>query len=255
MGWKLFVALIVLSSTFTYAPSHSRADVTESQYAQANTNTNSYVRKRKTIKQKDAVVQSCKDRNPKYFPNVNHFKEMCSAIKLIDAAPYPPQGWSKDTITWRVKLNQNVSGFKELKENDGIYYSYNIFPFIKYFNDSGNKKVYIYGTVTPRHIERLSKKFFNFYKSRGLKEGPDKIGQDISYRIGAPRRSVYNMSKIYTIANISYSDKAYFVIYSEGIDVEELKYFINKINYNMAGSLHQLALLNPMIIKEDVKEE
>ena len=99
----------------------------------------------------------------------------------------------------------------------------------------------------------LNKKFYNFYKSRGLKEGPDKIGQDVAYRIGMPRRSVYNMSKIYTVANISYSDKAYFVIYSEGVEEEELKSFISKINYNMAGSLHQLALLNPMIIKK--KEE
>ena len=223
------------------------------QYAQnrnANTNSNSYVPNRKMITQKEAVEQSCKDRNPRYFPNINHFKEMCSAIKLVDAAPYPPQGWVRDTISWRVKLNQNVSGFKELKENDGVYYSYKIFPFIKYTNDFENKKLYIYGTVTPWHIERLNKKFFNYYKVRGLKNGPDMIGRDISYRIGKPKPSVFNMQKKYTIVNVSFSDKAYFVIYAEAMEAEEIKRFISQINYNMVRTIHQIAVANPVVVDE-----
>ncbi|MCH2038379.1 MAG: hypothetical protein MK137_07300 [Rickettsiales bacterium] len=208
--------------------------------------------KTKRLSQKEVVVKSCEDGNPKYFPNIKHFQEMCSAIRLFEASPYPPTGYERDTINWRVKIAPNVTGFREIRETGGIYQSYGIFPFVKYINELENKKVYIFGTVTPKHIEQLSSKFFAFYKELGRDKfniKPDQIGSNIFYRISSEKGSVFNVRKTYRIVNISYSDKAYFVIYTEGLDESELQYFIRQINYGRVEIIHNLLQINPIKVE------
>lgn len=208
--------------------------------------------KAQLLSQKEVVLKSCEDNNPKYFPNIKHFQEMCSANRLFEASPYPPTGYVRDTISWRVKFDPNVPGFKELRETEGIYKSYGIFPFVKYTNEPENKRVYIFGTVSPKYIEHLSNNFFAFYKRFGKDKfniKPDQIGSDIFYRISSEKNSVFNIQKTYRTVNISYSDKAYFVLYTEGLDESELPYFIRQINYRRVELVHNMLQINPIKVE------